>query len=397
MPSAESPNKIRLCRVIARLNIGGPAIHVANLNSSLNPQRFSSLLISGIENAGEGSMLDYAKDRGVEPVFIPEIVGEASFSVRDVKALLKLYQVMRSYRPHIVHTHTAKAGFLGRLVARAAGVPVVVHTYHGHVLDGYYSDLKTKILRSMERGLARLSDHLIAVSESVRGDLIRFKVAPSDRISVIPLGFDLEPFLKSQDRRGQFRSELRLNDRARLIGIVGRIFPIKNHALFLEAAREVARADASARFVIVGDGVLRRSMEDRAGRLGLADRVFFTGWRRDLPQIYADLDVLVVSSKNEGTPVSAIEAMASATPVVATRVGGLPDLIEDGQNGYLVTPDNPVELAERIIAVLDDREAAFQMGQCGRVLARSRFGLERLISDMERLYGELLTEKGATA
>ena len=325
-PLRVSDHKIKILRVIARLNIGGPAIHVVLLSAGMDRARFESVLVSGSENPGEGSMLDYALSHGVQPAIIPEIVGEFSLGPREMRALVRLYRLMRQERPHVVHTHTAKAGFVGRLAARLARVPVVVHTFHGHVLHGYYGPRKTQLLRRMERGLACLTDRIITVSEQVKRDLVTYGVAAADHIQVISLGLELHPFLDSGRYRGVFRREWQLNGAERLVGIVGRLFPIKNHHLFLEAAALVAGEDPAARFVIVGDGTLRPALERQAQEMGIADRVIFTGWRRDLPDIYADLDVLAVTSNNEGTPVSAIEAMAAGCPVVATHVGGYPTL-----------------------------------------------------------------------
>jgi glycosyltransferase involved in cell wall biosynthesis len=249
----------------------------------------------------------------------------------------------------------------------------------------------------MERGLGVLTDRIIAVSERVKRDLVDYRVAKAEKISVIPLGFDLKPFLDSTTHRGSFRRELSLNNGAPLVGIVGRIFPIKNHRLFLDGAARIAAVEKSARFVIVGDGALRRQMEEHTDRLGITDRVIFTGWRRDLPRIYSDLDALVVSSDNEGTPVSAIEAMASGCPVVATRVGGLPDLIADGETGHLVPLRNADSLAAAVLRLLRDRATARRIGQAARANVAERFTTERLVGDIERLYTDLLTEKGIAA
>jgi glycosyltransferase involved in cell wall biosynthesis len=392
-PIKTTDTKIKVLRIIARLNIGGPAIHVVNLNNGLDPNRFESMLVSGTENPGEGSMLDYALSHGVQPIVISEIVGEATFKPRDSKALFKLYRLIRRERPHIVHTHTAKAGFLGRLAARLAGVPVILHTYHGHVLHGYYSPLKTQLLRRMENALARVTNRIVAVSAQVKNDLVAYGIASADKITVIPLGFDLDPFLSCEQYRGEFRRELGLNDGTRLVGIVGRIFPIKNHRLFLDAASRVVAIGNAIRFVIVGDGILRFEMENYARELGISDRVIFTGWRRDLPRIYADLNVLVVSSDNEGTPVSAIEAMASGRPVVGTRVGGLPDLIVAGETGHLVPPKDPQALGNTILHLLHSPGEAARFGRAGQAIARDRFALGRLISDTENLYLHLLKER----
>jgi glycosyltransferase involved in cell wall biosynthesis len=385
--------KIKILRVIARLNIGGPAIHVVNLHAGLDPSRFEQLLVIGTENPGEGSMLDYALSRGVKPFIIPEIVNEFNLTPKDLQALAKLCRLIWQERPHIVHTHTARAGLLGRLAGRLAGVPIVVHTYHGHVLHGYFSPVKTWLMRSMEHTLARMTDQIITVSERVKRELVSYAVAPPAKIAVIPLGFDLKPFLRCQDQRGQFRHELSVSDGARLVSIVGRIFPIKNHRLFLDAAALVAAREPSVLFVIVGDGVLRWEMEDHARELRIADRVIFTGWRRDLPRIYADTSILVVSSNNEGTAVSAIEAMAAGRPVVATRVGGLPDLITEGETGLLVPPGDPDGLASAVLRLLQDPGTACRMGQSARAMVQERFSVRRLVVDMENLYHQLLAQK----
>ena len=311
-------------------------------------------------------------------------------------ALCKLVGVIRRIRPHVVHTHTAKAGFLGRLAARITRVPIVVHTYHGHVLSGYFSQRKTKLLTMMERGLARFSDRLVAVSDQVRDDLVSFGVAPSGHFSVVPLGLDLAPMFSAGSQRGALRTELDVAPDVPLIGIVGRLFPIKNHALFLETAAHLMTKHPDARFIVVGDGTLRAELEERAGRSDLAGHVFFTGWRFDLPAIYTDLDVLVVSSRNEGTPVSAIEAMAAGCPVVATRVGGLPDLIDDGRTGILVAPDDATALSEAIDGVLTDQNRKSVLREAARADVEQRFMVSRLVSDMQDLYVELLGSKGVS-
>ena len=394
MSSRPSEPRIKVLRIISRMNIGGPAIHVTNLNSGLDPDRYISLLVSGTENPGEGSLRDLAESAGVEMTVIPQIRSAASLGPRDVLALFKLYRLMRRERPQIVHTHESKAGFLGRLAARIAGVPIVLHTYHGHVLRGYYGPLKSWALRCMEQLLALLTDRLIAVSEQVKCDLVQYRVACSEKISVVPLGFDLEPFLSSEAHRGSFRREMNLNGSTRLVGIVGRLFPIKNHRLFLDAAALVTVEEPASRFVVVGDGVLRQELDQYARDLSIRDMVIFTGWRRDLPRIYADLDVLVVSSDNEGTPVSVIESMASGCPVVATRVGGIPDVISDGDTGYLVPAGDADALASRILSLLRDDQEVSRLRASARAYARDRYNLRRLISDIQAIYENLISKKG---
>ena len=393
MDSHSAQDKIRVLRVIGRLNVGGPSIHVVNLAAGLDPSRYEQLLVIGHESPAEGSMLDYALSRGVWPHRIQEIVTAFNLAPRDGIALKRLFSLMRLYRPHIVHTHTAKAGLLGRIAARLAGVPIIVHTFHGHVLHGYYGPVQNWALRRMEKSLAWLSHRLVTVSEQVKKELIEYGVARADRITVIPLGLDMEPYLHAETRRGEFRREMSLSSGARLVGIVGRIFPVKNHALFLESAARIAAAEPAARFVVVGDGMLRFALEQQARELGIADLVLFTGWRSDLARIYADLDVLVVSSNNEGTPLSAIEAMATSCPVVATRVGGVPDLISDYESGRLVPPRDAEALAGAVLDLLHHPEMAQAMGRNAMIAARDRFDVKRLVHDVDHLYRELLDEK----
>ena len=393
MAIRNSEDRIKVLRIIGRLNVGGPAIQVVNLTAGLDPNRYQSLLVAGSENEAEGSMLDFALSHGVRPTVIPEIVTAFSLAPRDAKALLKLYALMRQERPDIVHTHTAKAGFLGRATARLAGVPIIVHTFHGHVLHGYYGAMKNQLLRRVEQSLAPVTDRLVTVSEQVRHDLVGYGIAKAEKISVVPLGFDLDPFLNSHAQQGEFRREMGLSEEHKLIGIVGRLFAIKNHALFLKSAALIVAREPAARFVVVGDGVFRPNLENQARELGITDRVLFTGWRRDLPRICADLNVLVVSSDNEGTPVSAIEAMASSCPVVATRVGGLPDLIEDQKTGRLVPPRDAEALARAVLDLLNNTQTARELGQNAMAAVRQRFTVQRLLGDMDHLYTELLEEK----
>lgn len=390
---SESP-RIRVARVISRLNVGGPSIHVVNLNGGLSRYNFESRLVTGYENPGEGSMLDYARANGVKPFLMSELVGEANLRPRDIQAIVQLTRFFREWRPQIVHTHTAKAGFVGRIAARMSRVPVVLHTYHGHVLNGYFGPWKSEALRRMEQTLGLLSDRLIAISPEVRDDLVRFGIGKRAKIPVIPLGFDLKPFRECGRYRGEFRRQLGLESDQKLIGIVGRIFPVKNHRLFLEAARVVRSARSDAHFVIVGDGRLRREIEDFAVQLGMRSRVSFTGWRTDLPRVYADLDMLVVSSISEGTPVAAIEAMASGCPVVATEVGGMTSLIEDGRTGILVESRNRSALAKSMLKLLAGPDCGYEMARQAQKEVLSRFTVQRLIDETQDLYWRLLSDKG---
>jgi glycosyltransferase involved in cell wall biosynthesis len=382
--------KIKVIRVIARLNIGGPAIHTVLLTKGLDPQRFETLLVTGTEAPDEGSMRDWAAAQGVTPVIIPELSREISL-LADLKVLFKLYLLFRREKPDLVHTHTAKAGFVGRLAAWLAGVPTIVHTFHGHVFHSYFSPAKTRLFIFIERLLARLSDRIITVSPLQHQEIIGFGIASPQKAVIIPLGFDLQPFLACDHLRGRLRAELSLPEEIKLVGIVARLTGIKDHHLFLKTAALIQKRNHKVHFVVVGDGELRTELEQRAIDLGLGPTVHFLGWRQDLPAIYADLDLVVLTSRNEGTPVSLIEAQAAACPVVATAVGGVPDIVVDGQTGYLVPPDEAQALAGAALKVLESGHSC-KMGQAGRQAVSEKFDARRLVRDIEMLYKELSRE-----
>lgn len=379
-------SKLKVVRVIARLNVGGPAIHTVLLTRDLDPKRFESILVTGTEGPDEGSMRDWAIEQGVTPVIIPELGREIS-PFADLKVLFKLYRLFRREKPDIVHTHTAKAGFVARLAAWLAAVPIIVHTFHGHVFHSYFGPLKTRLFIFIEQVLAHLTDRIITISQLQRQEILEYGIASSDKILIISLGFDLEPFLTNDCWRGQLRAEFGFAERIKLVGIVARLTGVKNHELFLEAAALVHKRCESVQFLIVGDGELRTDLEQQAERLGLNGVVSFLGWRQDLPAIYADLDLVVLTSRNEGTPVTLIEAQASGCPVVATKVGGVPDIILDGETGYLVPPNDAHALAETMLQALSDDSQ--KLGQAGRQLVKEKFSVSRLVHDIETLYNDL--------
>ncbi|MGD0575786.1 MAG: glycosyltransferase family 4 protein [Anaerolineales bacterium] len=379
--------KLRLARVITRLNVGGPATHVVQLASRLPPSEFETLLITGREGPGEASMLYLAERAGVTPLVIPELT--PVLAGQDLIALSKLVRTFQHWRPDIVHTHTAKAGTLGRLAARLTGVPAVVHTFHGHVLRGYFPRPVEELFRMVERGMALLTDRIVTLSPSLRSDLIGMKIAAASKIEVIPLGIDFSQLVERERRRGYLRQVLGIENPYPIIGTVGRLVSIKNHTMFLRAARSMVNSGIQASFVIVGDGELRPSLEAQARSMDLAGRIFFLGWREEMSAIYLDLDIFALTSNNEGTPLSLIEAMAAGLPVVATAVGGVPDVVTDQRNGFLVPADDSAALAETWRTILKDPERSKQIGEQARLDAVRRFGLERMLEQTRELYRSL--------
>ncbi len=387
------PAKVRIVRIFSRLNVGGPSIHVILLTAKLDPNRFESRLLIGKEGAREGNMFDQAAAWGVQPVVIPSLGREIS-PWNDLKTIFALWRYMRAYRPHIVHTHTSKAGFVGRIAAGLARVPIVIHTFHGHVFEGYFKAAPATFIVLLERFLARRSDKIIAISEHLRDDLTARKVAPREKLEVVPLGLDLSPFLAVRGRSNVLRGRMNMGPDESLVGIVGRLVAIKDHATFLRAAASAAKIRGNLKFAIIGDGELRADIEALANKLGLEGRVYFAGWVKDLAPIYADLDLVVLSSRSEGTPVSIIEGSAAGKPVVATCVGGVPDMIKDKWNGFLVPPGDPMALADSMLAILADPALSSTFAQRSREKITNFYSVDRLVADLESLYGRLLSAKG---
>lgn len=390
-----------MIRIIARLNIGGPAIHAVLLTEGLDKARFETLLTCGSISDKEGDMSYYASEHNISPVFIPELKREINFR-DDLTAFIKILRFINIEKPDIIHTHTAKAGTIGRMAAVAFKLnnlfsPTslkIVHTFHGHVFDGYFGAIKTRIFILIERMLSLFTDQIFTVSESVKNELILLGIAKNNKIIVMPLGFELDKFLR-----------LPLSDNPDLnIGIVGRLVSIKNHRLFLELAKKVINDNPTFKlnFMIIGDGELRDELQKYANALDLEERVVFLGWKKDLEQVYSELEIVVSTSLNEGTPVSLIEAMASARPVVATDVGGVADLLGKGlanieqnkfklmERGILVKSGDLDGFAAALSFLISNKGLAKDMGINGRRFAQDKFSKDRLITDVENQYLNIL-------
>jgi glycosyltransferase involved in cell wall biosynthesis len=403
---------IRILRIIARLNIGGPAIQAISLSARLPREFYQTLLLCGNVGAHEGDMSYLGVSEGIRARILPGLGREIS-AIRDPASLGQLRRVMRDFRPHIVHTHTAKAGTLGRLagislnLAREARQRVrLVHTFHGHVFHGYFSPWKSLVFVHIERFLARFTDRIIVISPRQQFDICRrFRISHPGRVEIIPLGFDLEGFRDVHRHRESARSRFLGNVGAdvRVVSIIGRLTPIKNHRMLLHAVkhlRDWGRGD-SLRFLFVGDGELRQELAGFARDLGIEDQVIFAGWQKDMPPVYGASDVVTLTSSNEGTPVALIEAMAAGVPVIATQVGGVPDLlgtVEGGLDqgyglaprGVLVHSGDAKGLARGLVFVMENAPRLEETRMRAQDYAHSRYRVERLVKDMDNLYSRLL-------
>jgi glycosyltransferase involved in cell wall biosynthesis len=384
-------SEVKVVRIIARLNIGGPALHTTHLSAGL-ADSWPTLLVAGEVDAGEADLYDEAVQRGVNVARVPEL-GRRLRPWQDLVALFKLVRLLRRTRPQIVHTHTAKAGTLGRVAAVLAGVPVRVHTFHGHVFHGYFGPGATRVFLAVERLLARFTTCVVTVSQSQADELVHtWRICPPEKMRAIPLGLELDRFApeRTAGLRGDLRAELGVGDDEPVVTIVGRLAPIKNHGLLLDAAARLAGQGRAFHLAVVGGGPEEPALRARAAELGIADRVTFLGWRRDLDRVYAGSDVVALTSRNEGTPVALIEALSAGRAVVSTDVGGVRDVLRGGELGLLVPPGDPEALAGALARLLDDPALRESLGRRGAAVAPARYGVGRLLADVRGLYDELL-------
>lgn len=379
---------VPVVRVVDRLNVGGAAYHVLYL-AGLDRHGYRTTLLKGRVGEGEAEILDSDL---LDRLQIREVegLGREVSPLRDLAAFFRVYRLIREIRPRIVHTHKSKAGVVGRLAAWFAGVDRVVHTFHGNVFQGYFAPWKNRVIVAAERLLARLTDAIVTISRQQRRELLSYRVTSPTRLHVILPGLNLAPLLSRTPCDDGFREELGFEPDSLLVGMSARLVPIKGVDQFIRAASQVAARLSNARFVVVGDGELRQDLESLASQLDVAGRLRFTGFRYDMPRVYGALDLLVLSSINEGLPWAVIEAIASGCYVVATRVGGVPLLIKSARTGLVVEPGSIEAMSEAIVLSLAEGRRVPSEDRAGVV---APFGIDRLNADLDRLYRLLLDHK----
>lgn len=376
--------RLRVLRIIARMNVGGPALQVTGLLDGMDPERFDHRVLTGHVGPGEADYLALrAPHAAVQHV---DGLGRSVRAAADLRAMRTLIREIRAFRPHIVHTHTAKAGVLGRVTARACGVPAVVHTFHGHLLHGYFSPFVTRAVVLTERGLARSSTRLVAVGTQVRDDLLAAGIGRPEQYVVVPPGLALPP----APDRASARTSLGLPLDGHVVTLVARLTAVKRPERFVEVARVLVGRHPDAVFAVCGEGDLLPELQRQAADLG--DRVRFLGWRGDVETVYAATDLVVLTSDNEGMPVSLIEAALSGVAAVATRVGSVAEVVADGETGLLVEPSVPA-LSQAVGLLLADESLRGRLASAAGPRAEALFGRGRLVADIERLYEQIAAEK----
>jgi glycosyltransferase involved in cell wall biosynthesis len=388
----------KVLRIINRFNLGGITYNVSYLSKYL-PSEYETLLVGGPEEDGESSSLHITDSLGLKPVIIPDLNREISL-VKDHKAYKEIKKLIREFKPDIVHTHASKAGAIGRLAAISCKVPVIVHTFHGHVFHSYFGEFKTDLYKKVERYLAKRSSAIVTNSEKLKKELSEeFEIAPANKIHVVPLGFDLEKFQKDQDKkRKEFRSKYKIKDDEIAICIIGRLVPIKYHELFIDAIEHITKhSSKKIKAIIVGDGETRQYLESylldkhlvfcsEADKNCLFD---FIGWQKDVDVVLAGCDLVALSSKNEGTPVSLIEAQAAGKFIVTTNVGGVKDILHS-ECGFV--SENDEEFKSLLLKSVEDLDTLNQKAKAGIAFANERFSYKRLVNDMDTLYKKLLSK-----
>ncbi len=391
----------KVLRIANRFNLGGPSYNVALLTKFLG-EPFETLLIGGAIGENEESSDHILKKYGLKPMIIDEMVREID-PKKDYAAYRKLVELIKDYKPDVVHTHASKAGALGRLAAYNCGVPVIIHTFHGHVFHSYFGKAKTLFYKKVERYMANRSSAIIAISDQQKHELTNIhKVTNSDKTHVIPLGFDLSRFRENiEQKRVNFRKTYKMKDDELAIGIVGRLVPIKNHRMFLDAMHVVMKnTRKKAKVFIIGDGEESQSIREYAEQLGFiistpdskdeSANLVFTSWIKDVDWAYAGLDIVALTSLNEGTPVSLIEAQATDKPIVSTKVGGVEDVVAEGKTALLCNSGDSSVFAQNLLQLTENKELRKQMSESGWAHVRERYHYERLVKDMRDLYLELL-------
>ena len=383
--------------MIARLNVGGPALHVAYLTEGLAERGYETTLVAGSLAPGEESMAFVAAERGVKIEALVDLHREIA-PFRDLRAIFRLARLIRRERPQILHTHTAKAGAVGRLAALLAGParpPIVVHTFHGHVLRGYFNVPLTTGFRLLERLLARWTTALVAVSPQVRDDLVALGVAPASKFTVVRLGIELDRRVGGEQAGLETRRQMGVSPDDFVVGWVGRMTAVKRTEDLLRTLRRLVDLGVDAKLCLVGDGPDRETLEQKAHELDVVRRCLFVGYQEEVGRFYDAFDVMLLPSANEGTPVSVIEALAAGRPAVATNVGGVPDVVRDGVDGFLTEVGDVDAMARRLAELAADPEQRAAMGAAGRERVLDRYAVTRLVDDIDRLYRALLASEAA--
>lgn len=395
----------KVLRIINRFNLGGPTYNVSYLTKYMAPD-YETLLVGGMNDKSEACSDYIVQKLGIHAIKISEMMRSIN-GYNDVVAYEKIKSIIKRYKPDIVHTHASKAGVLGRQAAISCGVPVIVHTFHGHIFNSYFNKYVTATFKRIEQYYAKRTSAIVAISDIQKYELSEvYNIAPAEKFRVIPLGFDLNRFQENKAmKRDAFRKQYDIADDEIAVSIVGRLVPVKNHRMFIDAIKDVkSKTNRKVRGVIVGDGDLRDGLLEYANLHGLTcstpehkvpnSDLIFTSWIKDADYVFAGSEISALTSLNEGTPVSIIESQAANVPVVSTIVGGIRDVVVEGKTALLSPTQNVDAFSENLLMLVENDEMRKKMSEDGWIFVRDKFHYTRLVNDMKNLYDELLANKG---
>jgi glycosyltransferase involved in cell wall biosynthesis len=385
--------KIKVVRIINRFNIGGPTFNATFLTKFLGDE-FETTLIGGVPDEGEKDSHHILEQYGITPIIIPEIQRSLN-PVKDYKAYKKIRELLKEIKPDIVHTHASKAGFVGRAAAISLKTPVILHTFHGHVFHSYFGNAKTQLFKQIERFLAKRSTGIIAISDIQKQELSEIhKIAPANKIKVIPLGFDLEKFSENKaEKRAAIRKGYNIQENEVAIAIVGRLAPVKDHDYFLNVIEELlGQTKTKIKVFIVGDGSEKAHIEERVAEIHqkYPETIVMTSWILDIATFNQGMDIMCLTSKNEGTPVSIIEAQASGIAVISTDVGGVRDILEEGKAGFVIKRENSETYTDKLRLLVEDSSLREKFSIFGQENVKYKFSYHRLVDDTRKYYKSLL-------
>lgn len=383
------PDKIKVLHIITRLDKGGSAENTFLTVKGLDKERYDVTLMSGPVQNPIQERRTQVEECGIPTIHIPVLVRNINV-VYDSIALFKIWRLLAKEKFDVVHTHTSKAGLLGRFAARLAGVPLIVHTPHGHVFFGYFGPLKTKIFILLEKLASRMSDRIVALTHREKADYISYKICPEEKIVVIHSGIELDKFQEyNLAEKTKLKKETGIPEDSFVVGTAGRLVPVKGPEFLIKASQTILSEHPDTYFVFAGDGPLKEDLEKKATEAGVEKNIVFLGWRDDIARILAAFDVFCLPSLNEGMGRVLVEAMAHGIPIVASDAGGIPDLVTHGRNGFLVPPKNPEELARHIQILIQNEDERRKMGEAGKKMAQ-RFSHDTMVKNIAELYEELL-------
>lgn len=388
--------KIKIAEVITRLDWGGSPDILRIMCIYLDSKVYDIRLVIGQTRYPSLKTKDFLRKFRDRLTVISQLKRNIS-PINDLLALIRLYCLFHKQRFDIVHTHTAKAGALARIAAYFAGVPAIIHTPHGHNFYGYFNAFVSRLIVLIERVLAYITDRIMVLTELEKKDYLRYNVANEKKLILIYQGLELEEFKIVDSERAKLRENFGVGTEEKLVGFVGRLEQIKGLRYFIEAARIVLEKRKDTKFILLGEGGLRSSLETQIHSWGIEDKIIFAGWREDISEIFCILDILVLPSLNEAVGIVLLEAQAQGVPVVASSVGGIPEIVRDKQTGILVSPRDVRGLTEAILTLLDNPDKAFALGLAAQVWVRDRYKAEKMVKEVSGMYAEILKDKHVIA